>query len=227
MAERLIPRGRYAFLNFITDYFLSLISLSCRYSLDGIYTTTKMFLEKRHGILAFWHRDLVGMLSFFFRLPSLSKIKVFDANDKMILPAFLNIPFPDVSAVMVSASRDGEIVNHLLKQSGFSTIRGSSGTYGLRAAFGVLQYFKTRAGFPACVIMIADGSRGPACEVQRGIPFLARLTKSVIIPCASASFPSFSVPSWDRMIVPIPFSRIGMCLHARLNTPLTFVMKKL
>jgi lysophospholipid acyltransferase (LPLAT)-like uncharacterized protein len=221
---------RLRIASFTVSSLLAIMRRSCRYYLDGVSIITRLFLEKRHVILTFWHRNLVEILSFFLKIPVFThgwldlktdvareipsfsyagRIKVRE-DEMAMLPAFLSIPFSQVSAVMVSASRDGEIVSRLLEQFGFSVVRGSSGSHGLRAALGVIQYFRNRTGLPACVIMIADGSRGPACKLQRGIPFVARLAKSLIIPCSSASSPSLTVPSWDRMTVPMPFSRVGI-----------------
>jgi len=238
--HRLEHRLRIA--SFTTGSLLTIMRRSCQYYLNGVSIITRLFLEKRHAILTFWHRNLVEIMSFFLNVPSFpdtflhgerdfgndtlkelstffrtGRIKVSE-DEMLVLPAFLSIPFAQVCAVMVSASRDGDIVSCLLERFGFSVVRGSSGSHGLRAAFGVIQYFRNRTGLPACVIMIADGSRGPACKVQRGIPFVARLTKSLIIPCSSASSPSLTVPSWDRMTIPTPFSRIGIVFGNPIDT---------
>lgn len=202
----------------LLEHFISLAVGSCRYSVFGINTITNLFMEKRHVICTFWHRELLGMFLFWFRIyRKKRKLQLLNPEDCLVLSKFFTLDIPAFSAAVVSASKDGEIVSHFLEQLGFSVIRGSSGSQGLRAALGVIRYFKSRPNQPACVVMVADGSRGPAGEVQKGIALMAKLTKAVILPCSCAASLAFTVPSWDRMFVPLPFSRIVTVIGTPLD----------
>lgn len=198
------------YLNRFGGYFFTLLRNSYRYSLHGVDIVTDLLKRKKHVIFTFWHRELLGILSFCSGVPNIKRLQVFSAEDQMALSELFKLDFTSFSAVVVSASRDGDIVSQFLTKSGFPTIRGSSGSRGLRAALGIVRYFKSRTDNPAFVIMIADGSRGPAGEVQKGVAFTARLTRSVILPCSSVAHPHICFPSWDKMIVPLPFSHVSI-----------------
>lgn len=196
------------YLNRLGGYFFTLIRNSYRYSLHGLDIITDLIIRKKHVILTFWHRELLGILAFCSGAPHIKR--VFSVEDRVTLSELFKLDFTSFSAVVVSASRDGDIVSQFLTKSGFLTIRGSSGSRGLKAALGIVRYFKSRTDNPAFVIMIADGSRGPAGEVQKGVALTARLTRSLILPCSSIAHPHICFPSWDKMIVPLPFSHVSI-----------------
>ena len=52
-----------------------------------------------------------------------------------------------------------------------------------------------------------DGPRGPARVVQPGVVQLARLTGAWILPITSSSSRPRFLGSWDRYLLPLPFSR--------------------
>ena len=52
-----------------------------------------------------------------------------------------------------------------------------------------------------------DGPRGPARVVQPGAIWVAKLTGRPLLPVAFACRPAIKVGSWDRISVPVPFSR--------------------
>lgn len=52
-----------------------------------------------------------------------------------------------------------------------------------------------------------DGPRGPRFKVQTGIIQLARISGRPIIPFTFSAFPRKEFNSWDRFIIPFPFSR--------------------
>lgn len=190
---------------------------SCSYRVDGAHNIWKLIEKKKHIIFTFWHRDILGMLSFWSVLLSGLRIKGLSEDDEMALSRLHQMPFSSCTAVMVSASKDGDIVSSFLEEEGFFTIRGSSGSHGLKAAVGTMRYFRSRAGKPACVVMVADGSRGPAGVVQKGIGYMARLTGSLILPSAAFAYPSIRLPSWDKILLPLPFSRIGIAVGSAID----------
>ena len=57
------------------------------------------------------------------------------------------------------------------------------------------------------VAFTPDGPRGPARVVKDGMIHAARSTGLPIIPLAFAAARFKRLRSWDRMIVPLPFSR--------------------
>jgi lysophospholipid acyltransferase (LPLAT)-like uncharacterized protein len=104
---------------------------------------------------------------------------------------------------MASRSKDGEIISRWLLRHGIIPTRGSTRKGGLAALEEMAEYI--RAGHPAALTV--DGPKGPPRVVQPGILWLARQTGAWIVPFgSSASRPAF-LKSWDRYLVPKPFSR--------------------
>ncbi len=52
-----------------------------------------------------------------------------------------------------------------------------------------------------------DGPQGPLCRVQPGVVHLAAKSSSPVIPAAFSASRKVSLKSWDKFIIPIPFSR--------------------
>lgn len=108
--------------------------------------------------------------------------------------------------VLSSWHRDGEISARLMTALGFGVVRGSTSRGSARGLLGMLA--KVREGFDLAIT--PDGPRGPAARVQRGIFFLAEKSGAPIVPLAVAARPSKRLSSWDRFIVPLPFSRVSV-----------------
>lgn len=110
--------------------------------------------------------------------------------------------FPFVA--MVSASDDGGYVARVLEAKGFSTVRGSRNQKGLAALKGMLRAIKQKK----CPVLVADGSQGPALIAQPGAIMLASRGNIPILPVTIACSRYLVFGSWDRTILPLPFSRL-------------------
>ncbi len=106
-------------------------------------------------------------------------------------------------ATMASQSADGEIIARWLERNGYHATRGSSTHGGGQALRELVRH--VRAGGHAALTV--DGPRGPAREVQPGIVQLAKLTGGWILPITSSSSRPRFLASWDRYLLPLPFSR--------------------
>jgi hypothetical protein len=104
---------------------------------------------------------------------------------------------------MASRSKDGEIITRWMRKNGYLTVRGSTGKGGARALLQMIAC--VRDGHPA--VMTVDGPRGPARVVAPGILPLARKTGAWILPVGSSSTRPVFLRSWDRYLLPKPFSR--------------------
>ena len=104
---------------------------------------------------------------------------------------------------MASRSKDGEIIARWLLRNGYIPTRGSTGKRGRVALDEMAEHL--RSGRKAALTI--DGPKGPPRVAQPGIVRLARETGAWILPfTGSASRPAF-LKSWDRYLVPKPFSR--------------------
>jgi len=107
------------------------------------------------------------------------------------------------TVVPVSLSKDGEWAARLFSRLNAETVRGSTSRGGAKALRGLVR--AVRAGKD--VAITPDGPKGPAERVQPGAVWLASLSGRPLLPVAFAARPCGHVGSWDRMIVPLPFSR--------------------
>ena len=104
---------------------------------------------------------------------------------------------------MASRSKDGEIIARWLLRNGYIPTRGSTRKGGRAALDEMADHL--RSGRLAALTI--DGPKGPPRIAQPGILRLARETGAWILPfTGSASRPAF-LKSWDRYLVPKPFSR--------------------
>ena len=110
--------------------------------------------------------------------------------------------------ILVSQHRDGEYISRTMERMGFATTRGSS-TRGATAALrGAVR--RMRQGYD--VGITPDGPRGPRHRVQPGVIEVARLCGAPIVPVTFAAHPGRFLDSWDRFLLPAPFSR-GLFLY--------------
>ena len=118
--------------------------------------------------------------------------------------------------VMVSRSRDGDIIADTVERFGMRAVRGSSGHGGRDALDDMIEVLNA-GGVSAGVIV--DGPRGPALEAKMGALIMARETGLPVVPGTWWARPIFHVGSWDRTIVPLPFSRIVFAFGPALFVP--------
>jgi len=64
-----------------------------------------------------------------------------------------------------------------------------------------------------------DGPRGPIFSVKRGIIDLAAATGAPIVTMSVAARPHLTIPTWDRMWIPFPFSTVAILLGGPFNVP--------
>ena len=104
---------------------------------------------------------------------------------------------------MASQSKDGEIIARWLESNGYVVVRGSTTRGGGEALRRMVR--GVRSGTNAALTV--DGPKGPPRVVQPGVVQLARLTGAWVLPITSSSAKPRFLASWDRYLVPRPFSR--------------------
>lgn len=104
---------------------------------------------------------------------------------------------------MASKSEDGEIIATFLKYWGFVAARGSSSRGGDVASAEFLEALKSAPGGA----LTPDGPRGPARICKRGILALSEQGNGLVLPSSSSSSNPRFLNSWDRFLLPLPFSR--------------------
>jgi hypothetical protein len=117
--------------------------------------------------------------------------------------------------IMVSRHRDGELITRALRPLRISTVRGSSTRGWVGALKGMLR--ASRDG--ADLAFAPDGPRGPRYVAKSGVIQVARATRAPIVPIAAAARWCRRIRSWDRLIIPFPWSRIVYVVGEPLRVP--------
>ncbi|WP_035586697.1 lysophospholipid acyltransferase family protein [Hippea jasoniae] len=106
--------------------------------------------------------------------------------------------------VLQSPHKDGQLASMIINRFGLRTIWGSSSREPVKALKLMIKELKN--GFN--IAITPDGPKGPPKTLKGGVLEIAYLTKSPIIP-VSGEFSSFiRINSWDKMIIPKPFSKV-------------------
>lgn len=107
-------------------------------------------------------------------------------------------------SVMISQSRDGEIISGVVNRLGWKPVRGSSSKGGKAA----LKKMITDLKASRLSAHIVDGPRGPAGEIKAGVIRMAQTTDAAIVPFYVTADKAWYFNSWDRFMLPKPFSKV-------------------
>ncbi len=182
----------------LASAYVRLVARTCRWDRIGQERFAALIATGEPFIVAFWHARILMM---------------------PMLRRELRTPF----TAIVSAGRDGEVAARMLRRFGIETARGSSrdarkphkdkrGADALRATIGAV-----RAGH--VVGLCPDGPRGPAGQAQLGAAQLAGLTGLPVIPISYSAAWGRRLSSWDRFLLPLPFSRAVFAFGEPLTVP--------
>jgi lysophospholipid acyltransferase (LPLAT)-like uncharacterized protein len=108
--------------------------------------------------------------------------------------------------VMTSQSYDGEYIARIIQKFGFVPVRGSSSRGAVRALLGMRR--EAEQGWT--VAFTIDGPRGPMYVAKPGPVLLARSTGIPMSVFHIAVENAWTLKTWDRFIIPRPFSRVLM-----------------
>lgn len=106
--------------------------------------------------------------------------------------------------VMSSFSYDGEYMGRIIRRFGFVAVKGSSSRNPVRALLGLRRALAE--GWT--VAFTLDGPRGPRHKVKPGPVALGRSTGLALTTFHAAVDKAWVLNSWDRMMIPMPFSRV-------------------
>jgi lysophospholipid acyltransferase (LPLAT)-like uncharacterized protein len=175
--------------------------------LSGLYLnfalrTTRWVLDGEQ--YAAWHKDGPPAIVAFWheRLPLMPMLWLMERRMPGARPGRR-------AHVLVSQHRDGRFIGMVVKYTKLDVVHGSSrrgGAAGLRSLLGLLA-----AG--DYVAITPDGPRGPRRVAQPGVAQVAGLSGMKVLPCAAQTSRRRVLPSWDRMVAPLPFGRgVVVCL---------------
>lgn len=106
---------------------------------------------------------------------------------------------------LISPSVDGEVAAKIVESWGAVAIRGSSNRTGARA---LKDMYNTIVKDKISPVTTSDGPTGPVHKFKQGAILLAQLTQSPMLPIAYTASRYWELKTWDKFIIPKPFSRI-------------------
>ena len=190
MAIRVNPESRAGSLllslgGWLLRGLLGLLGRSWRIEVaEGSAVLDRVLQEKRPHILSCWHNRSV-LAAYFLR-------------------RFLADQGLDIT-LLASQSRDGELVTRTVAGWGIKTVRGSTTRGGREAMRGIYRAITQNASSP---LVVPDGPKGPLYGFKAGALVLAQMSGAPILLFGFAAAKSWRLKSWDRLIVPKPFTRV-------------------
>lgn len=163
---------------------IRLLKASCRFQIHGEENLPKPPDARNGGfVMAFWHQNLVA--------------------------AILGESGRRNFTTMVSRSRDGELISYVVEKLGHRPARGSSAKGnrdkgGRKARDELIELLKE--GYPGGVTV--DGPTGPIYQVKPGVITMAQRAQVPVTPYFAIASRYWSLPSWDRIRIPKPFSTV-------------------
>jgi hypothetical protein len=167
---------------------IDLIGSTIRVRLAGFEDARPELVSKK-VVIAFWHSRIL-LMSYLFK--------------------------GEGAAILVSSSKDGEIMAQILQRQGHQTIRGSTSRHGARALARLIRVMRDN-GTPGAVV--PDGPRGPRFKVQPGIVALAKNTGYPIVPVTYSAKKIKVFSSWDKFILPYPFTQALVLCGRPISVP--------
>ena len=145
-------------------------------------------LDPRQYILVFWHMHLVSAFYCRWRKPMV---------------------------VMLSQSRDGELIARCAKWFGADSVRGSS----TRGGSGALRAILREARDGKNIAFTPDGPKGPPRVAKDGTIYAAQVTGLPIVPLAIGASRKKRLRSWDGTMIALPFSKLTFVYGAPITVP--------
>lgn len=116
-------------------------------------------------------------------------------------------------SVMISRSRDGDMIADVYRRFNFRPVRGSSSRGGKEALSAIIADLSQNP----FAVHVLDGPRGPRGVVKPGVVVMAQLSGVPIIPAYLSVNRAWVLNSWDRTLIPKPFGTI----FVRWGDPIT------
>jgi len=179
-------RLSYALLTPLIKFILFVIWHTCRVArIEGEATLARIHSEGKPCIPCYWHQHhLFG--TWFMRRWIKRGMKI---------------------GFLISPSVDGEIPANLAKSWGAQVIRGSTTRTGAQA---MRDMYNTVVKEGISPVTTSDGPQGPLHVFKIGDILLAQFTQAPLLPMAYAAERYWQLNSWDKFIIPKPFTRIAI-----------------
>jgi len=173
-------------------HILRLYAKTLKITFQGDKDIIEQLREGRRILFACWHQRFFG--GFYF--PGLYGLK---------------------PCVMISRSRDGDFIAAVVERMDWIPVRGSSSSGGRNA----LREMSRGVVKQTVGAHIVDGPTGPPRRIKPGLITIARNAGAAVCPAYVVYEKAWTFNSWDRFMVPRPFSRILIRFGEPFDVPET------
>ncbi len=192
------PFGLFVYL------FIKLYLLTVRVHIINLAPVISLLENGEKVLLCGWHQQFFSAIGYFKKFSRYSPI------------------------IMISRSRDGDLISRVANLSGWKTARGSSSRGGRTAMEEVIQHLKKHS----MAAHILDGPQGPMGRVKAGAVRMARETGASIVTIHVEPRAARYFRSWDQFMLPLPFSSVRLCFGTpfkleKSGTPAEFEQQRM
>jgi hypothetical protein len=178
--------------SYLLEKLMKLIGYSCRVNIvEGKEIFDKIVEEKKPVAYCFWHNRIFYLSYFLYRYSHRKGLKI---------------------TALISQSKDGEIISRVVKAFGGRSARGSTTRGGIGAVKTLLRC--VRDGYALAIT--PDGPRGPVYKFQSGAIFVSSFAQVPIVPITCTFEKAWVFKSWDKFMIPKPFSKINVYVEKPL-----------
>ncbi len=196
-------RINYALITPIIKLILFVVWRTCRVvQIIGNEHVDTIVDSKKPFIPCYWHQQLLFCTWYM----------------KKLIKRGLKIGF------LISPSVDGEIPAKLARSWGGEVIRGSTTRTGAQALRDMYNLVVKQEISP---VSTSDGPLGPIHTFKIGDVLLAQLTQAPLFPLAYAADNAWMLSSWDKFLIPKPFSKIVIAIGEPVHVPKGIVAEDL
>ncbi|HPK53434.1 MAG TPA: lysophospholipid acyltransferase family protein [Smithellaceae bacterium] len=118
-------------------------------------------------------------------------------------------------AVMISGSRDGDLIASVFSRMNFRPVRGSSSRHGKKALMAMVDYLQGNN----FAVHVLDGPKGPKGVIKPGLIIMAEKSGVPVMPVYLSVTKAWVLRSWDNCLVPKPFSKIVIRWDKPMDVP--------
>lgn len=122
--------------------------------------------------------------------------------------AWIRLGDTKATSILISQSREGNIISYAARTVGVGVIRGSKEKAGKpKGAFEAMRAMMRHLKSGGAICITPDGPKGPRMRAEMGAVQLARLSGAPLVGMAWSKNHSKVFDSWDRFVLSRPFGR--------------------
>lgn len=170
---------------------IRLLHWSIRWRYQGL---TDEWRNDTQKIIPFWHERLLMAHSVFRAVGGAKKRKAY---------------------ALSSRHRDGQTIAQAMRFLGLNTVFGSTSKGSVSGLLGLINAAKSGG----TIGITPDGPRGPSRVLKAGVIEIAKASGVAIYPLAFSAERRWRLGSWDKMVIPKPFSRGVVFFGGPIHVP--------